>query len=139
EYLGFIIHIGDRIQGKKISHAGLPGKATALLMDILDTLNEWIDDIPLEDHDQRFGNKAFRVWMSRLNDKALELLDPLIPIEKARNEAMVYFVHSFGDGTRIDYGTGHEMAFVQFLCSLFRIGVFGDSDKEFVGLKLFQQ
>nr|ACO14645.1 Serine/threonine-protein phosphatase 2A regulatory subunit B [Caligus clemensi] len=138
EYLGFIIHIGDRIQNKKISNAGVPGKATSLLMDILSTLNEWIDEIPLEDQGQRFGNKSFRVWCARLKDRALDLLDPLIPIETARNEALVYFVHSFGDATRIDYGTGHEMSFIQFLCSLFRIGVFGDSDKEFVGLKLFQ-
>ena len=30
-------------------------------------------------------------------------------------EIQVYLVDSFGNPTRIDYGTGHEMAFVMFL------------------------
>ncbi|XP_040567102.1 serine/threonine-protein phosphatase 2A activator [Lepeophtheirus salmonis] len=139
EYLGFIIHIGDRIKNKKISQVDSPGKAVQVCINILQILSEWVDEIPLEEQSQRFGNKAFRIWCSRVKERSQELFGCLIPLESARNEVVLYFNHSFGDETRIDYGTGHEMAFVQFLCSLFRIGVFGDSDKEFVGLKLFQK
>ena len=42
-------------------------------------------------------------------------------------EIQVYLVESFGNSTRIDYGTGHEMAFVMFLASLFMVGAL---DKE---------
>ena len=42
-------------------------------------------------------------------------------------EIEVYLVESFGNSTRIDYGTGHEMAFVMFLASLFMVGAL---DKE---------
>ena len=42
--------------------------------------------------------------------------------ESIVEEIQVYLVDSFGNPTRIDYGTGHEMAFVMFLSSLFMIG-----------------
>ena len=42
-------------------------------------------------------------------------------------EIQVYLVESFGNSTRIDYGTGHEMSFVMFLASLFMVGAL---DKE---------
>ena len=50
---------------------------------------------------------------------------------------MPYLIDSFGNKTRIDYGTGHEMAFVMFLCALFKIGILKDSDRIAVGLKIF--
>ena len=43
----------------------------------------------------------------------------------------------FGNSTRIDYGSGHEISFLMFLCCLFKIGVFLDADKVPVGLKVF--
>lgn len=50
---------------------------------------------------------------------------------------MVYLLEGFGNSTRIDYGTGHEISFVMFLCCLFKIGFFTDSDKSSTGCKIF--
>ena len=44
-------------------------------------------------------------------------------------EVTVYLIESFGNPTRIDYGTGHEMAFVMFLSCLFMVGVL-DKDND---------
>ena len=44
-------------------------------------------------------------------------------------EIKVYLLDSFGNPTRIDYGTGHEMAFVMFLACCFKIGVL-DPEKD---------
>ena len=44
-------------------------------------------------------------------------------------EIEVYLVDSFGNPTRIDYGTGHEMAFVMFLSTLFMVGAL-DKDED---------
>ena len=49
--------------------------------------------------------------------------------ESIVEEIQVYLVDSFGNPTRIDYGTGHEMAFVMFLSSLFMIGAL-DREKD---------
>ena len=39
-------------------------------------------------------------------------------------ELVAYFTGSFGNASRIDYGTGHELAFLAFLCALHLLGYF---------------
>lgn len=58
---------------------------------------------------------------------------------RAIPELIVYLVEGFGNATRIDYGTGHEMAFLMFLCCLFKIGAFVPNDKQAVVLKVFNK
>lgn len=43
-------------------------------------------------------------------------------------ELAPYLEDSFGNPTRIDYGTGHEAAFVAFLYCLFRLGLVNEDD-----------
>ncbi|MCL4136989.1 UNVERIFIED_CONTAM: hypothetical protein GTU68_035702, partial [Idotea baltica] len=43
-------------------------------------------------------------------------------------EICPYLTESLGNSTRIDYGTGHELAFVMFLCSLHKIGALTKED-----------
>ena len=44
-------------------------------------------------------------------------------------ELLPYLMDSFGNSTRIDYGTGHEMAFVMLLCCLFRMEALQQTDR----------
>lgn len=46
-----------------------------------------------------------------------------VPFEEVLDEVAGYFSESFGNSTRIDYGTGHELAFIAFLACLFKCGV----------------
>ena len=58
----------------------------------------------------------------------------------ALKEAEVYFHDSFGNSTRIDYGTGHEMAFVMFLACLFSCQVLNiNQDVAATGLLVFSK
>ena len=89
----------------------------------------------------RFGNKAFQQWHARLKqdlpgdtaDAAFTsplplfssnllavLLVAILPEDKrmAALELAPYLEDSFGNSVRIDYGTGHEAAFVAFLFCL---------------------
>lgn len=43
-------------------------KASKKLIDMLDTMDTWIDEIPPIDQPQRFGNKAFRTWCGKLEE-----------------------------------------------------------------------
>jgi hypothetical protein len=45
-------------------------------------------------------------------------------INRIAIELCDYLFHSFGDIRRIDYGTGHELNFFCFLCSLHSLGLF---------------
>ena len=69
-------------------------------------------------HRERFGNKSFRdlhAWLPSL------VASLGIESEAEAEEVGGYLQASFGDAQRLDYGTGHETAFVLFLYCLFRI------------------
>lgn len=58
----------------------------------------------------------------------------------ALKEAEIYLHDSFGNSTRIDYGTGHEMAFVMFLACLFHSQVLHiNQDVAATGLLVFSK
>ena len=54
-------------------------------------------------------------------------------------EISYYLVESFGNDTRIDYGTGHEMSFAMFLMCLFKINALTKSDAKATAVKIFNQ
>lgn len=50
-----------------------------------------------------------------------------------------YLSESFGNAVRIDYGTGHELSFVFFLCGLFKAGILQERDNVACALSLFNE
>jgi serine/threonine-protein phosphatase 2A activator len=52
-------------------------------------------------------------------------------------ELVAYFNGGFGNSTRIEYGSGHELSFVAWLCCLSLIGVIKQEDYTAVILKIF--
>jgi len=67
------------------------------------------------------------------------LLETLLPTElsPAIKELAPYLTQSMGHGTRIDYGSGHELSFVAWLCCLEIIGFLHRTDHPAVVLKVF--
>lgn len=49
------------------------------IIDLLEILNKWIDEIPPLKQPQRYGNKAYRIWATRLVDVYINII---IVIEK---------------------------------------------------------
>jgi len=83
-------------------------------------MDQWLMEIPPEQQKQRFGNKAFRTWYDKLTENALPLMSEIIlpHLVGAEIELAEYFKESFGNKTRIDYGTGHEASFIAWLACL---------------------
>lgn len=52
-------------------------------------------------------------------------------------ELGTYLVGGFGNGTRIDYGSGHELSFFAFLCGITMLGGFAEEDYQAVVLRIF--
>ncbi|KIM71943.1 hypothetical protein PILCRDRAFT_27804, partial [Piloderma croceum F 1598] len=105
--------------------------AVTKIIQLLDTLDAWIDDIPPQPTPQRFGNLAFRTWGKRLHDTLPSLIQSILPQHiPAQTKSLLiqhlspYLLTSFGSFVRMDYGTGHELAFALFLCTLSLIRVF---------------
>ena len=75
-----------------------------------------------------------------LADRASDLLREFIPAEllqsrsidpegpPAEVELKAYFLGSWGSGQRLDYGTGHELNFLAFLASIWKLGGFPESE-----------
>lgn len=52
-------------------------------------------------------------------------------------ELNAYFKNAFGNGTRIDYGSGHELSFCAWLCALAMLKVFDREDFQALVLRVF--
>ena len=169
EFVGFVLYLNERVlpgcgradgsmqgpsmQAPSMQAPSTPSRAVAGMVRLLRTVAGYVDEVPPLDRSQapniRFGNPAFRTWMSRIRDvQTLKgLMHALLSLDgddnddddddddddderggdRARVAAVVrrkedvavelasYFVESFGNGTRIDYGTGHETCFVAML------------------------
>lgn len=141
ELIGFINAVSTCVQGKKIS-GDLPSQSAGVdqVLKVIEHLNRLVDDTPPIDQPQRFGNMAYRDWHRKMKETSRETLKPLLVAqvkEEALEELLVYYEDAFGNSTRIDYGTGHELAFLFLLCCLFKLGVLRREDQLAVGLKVF--
>eukprot|EP00010_Vexillifera_abyssalis_P005734 CAMPEP_0201562152 /NCGR_PEP_ID=MMETSP0173_2-20130828/79174_1 /ASSEMBLY_ACC=CAM_ASM_000268 /TAXON_ID=218659 /ORGANISM="Vexillifera sp., Strain DIVA3 564/2" /LENGTH=261 /DNA_ID=CAMNT_0047976693 /DNA_START=798 /DNA_END=1583 /DNA_ORIENTATION=+ len=93
----------------------------------------------------RYGNQAFRVWFEKLEQLAPSLMKDILKdsifegCDGLVQELSSYWVDSFGNQSRIDYGTGHETTFIAFLFCLQRIGLILPEYFEYVVLGLFHE
>ncbi|KAG9300629.1 hypothetical protein G9A89_005229 [Geosiphon pyriformis] len=135
----FIQNLNQSVVNKKISDKFFVSETAQKIVDSLNSISAWVDEIPPLPTPQRFGNKAFRDWIARLEQNAKTIHEKILPPEwhKANIELVPYFVGSFGHGTRIDYGSGHELSFVAWLCCLNEIGIFGQMDHTALVLRVF--
>jgi len=141
EYLGFILAIGQAVAGRKVTEQPELSAAGLRLLALLAELRASLASHPAEEMAARYGNPAFRGWFSQLEREAERRMRDILPdsavLAAAAHELAPYLVDSFGNQTRIDYGTGHEMSFVMFLCALFKVGVLEEGDQAGVGLTVF--
>ena len=95
------------------------------LLQLLTELECIADQTPPTEHRTRYGNPAFRTWMATMEEAAPRLLEPLTQEvsegagQSARDclpELQSYLVDSFGNATRIDYGTGAAVEGAGMVC-----------------------
>ncbi|KAG7196659.1 hypothetical protein KM043_015996 [Ampulex compressa] len=141
EYLGFILALNEAVQGKALNVKCSETPVITNIIKMLEKFDDWITQIPPTEQPQRFGNKSFRTWHERLQQNGIKELQQVLPegLHRAVPEIVEYLYESFGNPTRIDYGTGHEMTFLMFLCCMFKIGAFKEADKVAVVVKVFNR
>ena len=107
----------------------------------LDELTAAVADVPLEKSQPgRFGNVAFRTWLTRAQVASRAFLSGALNLSAPHAaELQAYVDESFGNKTRIDYGTGHELNFVAFLCCLSKLGLLGRSDARAIVVLVFNR
>ena len=135
---------------------------------MLSTLSSWVSLFPPLQQPMRYGNRAFRQWHQKVGSAVEGLVrdllqpfyedsspppptsssssssssssTPLAPLslDDAVSDLTPYLSDSFGNGTRIDYGTGHETNFAIFLLLLRKLGpLAGPKNLQGIGLTIF--
>lgn len=148
-----MLRLNNAVKNKKRSAVSRSDVSTAVrrTLEMLEKLEQWVQDIPPVKQPSRFGNSAFRTWHSRLKDRALMLMGPIveavgegeytrktgISMETVIEEVAEYLKTSFGNETRIDYGSGHEAHFLVLMYCLWKAGVYTEEDDEDLVLLVF--
>ncbi|KAJ5495694.1 Serine/threonine-protein phosphatase 2A activator 1 [Penicillium diatomitis] len=107
---------------------------------LLSKLEDLVQEVPPDTGPRRFGNVSFRKWHDTLASRASALLRECLPADlldrpssspsgvTAEAELTAYFMGSWGSSQRLDYGTGHELSFLAFLGSIWKLNGFPQSE-----------
>lgn len=137
-FLGFVASLCQSVRGRKISDPCHLSPTLSAILAILDTLIDFIDSIPPLQQSSRYGNYAYRSWHDRMLASSEEFMIRIGDAAAAATiELAPYFSDSFGNYSRIDYGTGHETNFMAWLYCLARLGVIREQDYQSVVCRVF--
>ncbi|XP_027198309.1 serine/threonine-protein phosphatase 2A activator-like [Dermatophagoides pteronyssinus] len=147
DYLNFIKLLNEFAKGvhnrKFQSRDEVNDEYLCNVIRLLDNLGELCDQIePInDDKNQRFGNKAYRIWFDEMLSNIRNELVNIFGHEYG-SELSYYLADSFGNKVRIDYGTGHEMCFIIFLMGIYKLVLIPNalekSDGETLSRQIFQ-
>jgi serine/threonine-protein phosphatase 2A activator len=138
--LAFVFGLTDSVIDTPVS-AIRDSDLSPALKTILSTLNK-VEDVvnrspPEEQGDSRFGNKGFRDFLDLAAKEHTGWHVQLGVPNEAILEVSTYFLQSFGNRTRIDYGSGHELNFMLWLLCLYQLNIIKPSDFRPLVLKVF--
>lgn len=127
----------DLVQAWELRNPAVVFSTTVMnLGTLLARLDDMIEEAPPNSGPRRFGNISFRKWYGLLEDRSDKLLEEYLPSQvlkpgsmlakgkRACDELRSYLLASFGNAQRLDYGTGHEVAFLAFLGAIWKLGGF---------------
>ncbi|GHJ87726.1 hypothetical protein NliqN6_4128 [Naganishia liquefaciens] len=139
----FVEELNTSIVGKKLSDGRADSSVVSAILEILDEVEKIVQDTPPVDNAaSRFGNPAFKTFYDKVVERSEGLHERLVDAGflKDKNvipELCVYFNESWGNRTRIDYGSGMELNFLCWLLCLRKLGVLSEADNQAIVLKVF--
>lgn len=141
DLIEFIVDLQNSVEGLTNQAQVHEGDAVKELVKVLDNVIGIIDKHPVvkEKDISRFGKSEFRDFYDDLKEQAPTILSKVVPEEKsgATVELARYFLESWGDRTRIDYGLGHELNFLCFFYCLFKLNIITKGDFPALVIKVF--
>lgn len=137
----FIFTLSESIRDTSISQVKERRQDPVIdtLLHILDQAEDTINQCPAEDTGSRFGNPAFRTFLDTIEKQLPKWHKEELKLENdaAIDEVQTYLQHSFGNWTRIDYGSGHELNFMLWLLCLNRLHILPDTTFPHLALIVF--
>ncbi|CAG8552068.1 2741_t:CDS:2 [Funneliformis caledonium] len=140
EFIGFIERLNNSVKGLSLTTECFISPTLSKMLEILDQMNAYCEEIPpVQNEKSRFGNPAFRDFYDRVVNNAEELHENFSLPSAAIKEVSRYFMESWGNRKRIDYGTGHEANFMAWLLCFEKLGLIGSDDYASIILRVFQK
>eukprot|EP00477_Mikrocytos_mackini_P000907 GAHX01000974.1.p1 GENE.GAHX01000974.1~~GAHX01000974.1.p1 ORF type:complete len:299 (+),score=48.30 GAHX01000974.1:88-984(+) len=140
----FVDNISNGIKSKALDSEPINNK-------FLNELNLFITEVrgdaesfdkteTLQDN-KRFGNPHFRDWLTKIKIKIHAYNEKTVPGVENKEDVVCeltdYFLDSFGERMRLDYGTGHELSFILYLLANEKLGLISSTNDSFDILKTF--
>ncbi|EGP91181.1 unnamed protein product [Zymoseptoria tritici ST99CH_1A5] len=121
--ISFVFHLSDSVRDTTISSIqkseAARDPAIVALLAVLDDADRLVKECPPLDTGSRFGNPAFRDFLTAVDNAKPQWHTQLgVTDTAAQQEISTYLSQSFGNGSRIDYGSGHELNFLLWLLCL---------------------
>jgi len=137
DILSFVKLCADAVVGKTVSEYETDTSCPVMVrfVEWMADLRGLVDSTPPLKQPMRFGNKAFRLWHAQVVEKEIpRFLSQLggsssNPLQDdAAAELGAYLAGAFGNETRIDYGTGHELFILIFFQCLVKLELVSTQD-----------
>ncbi|KAI1779941.1 Phosphotyrosyl phosphatase activator [Hypoxylon cercidicola] len=140
--LAFVFSLSDAVIDTPISNIKSDddcSPAVKSILSILDEAEALVQATPPDDSEgSRFGNKIFRTFLDKAKAASPAWHQKLgLTSQEAIAEVETYLNHSFGNRTRIDYGSGHELNFIIWLLCLYQLRILDKADFKALVLKVF--
>ncbi|XP_017037504.1 serine/threonine-protein phosphatase 2A activator [Drosophila kikkawai] len=127
--ISYLNDVSTEVQGV-LSSASFPvSENIRRLTTIFDKLDEIVTSSPpafqvvdtMASASLDLGNKGYRRFSRIMLRDIYQILEEALPVNKCSyvNELGQYLSGAFGSSTKIEYGTGHELSFLFFMCGLF--------------------
>ncbi|KAI1082816.1 Phosphotyrosyl phosphatase activator [Whalleya microplaca] len=139
--VAFVFGLSDAVVDTPISAVSDDDCSPAIksILSILDEAEALVLSTPPEDSEgSRFGNKVFRTFLDKAKAASSSWNQKLgLSSQETISEVETYLNQSFGNRTRIDYGSGHELNFIIWLLCLYQLKIIAKTDFKPLVLKVF--
>ncbi|KAK4241806.1 hypothetical protein C8A03DRAFT_11948 [Achaetomium macrosporum] len=147
--LSFIFGLSESVLDRPISSVKDTDLSPTVrsILSILEEIETLCRDSPPDDQGgSRFGNKAFRVFLDKVKQRSPIWHTTLFKLpdsssscsaSAAAAELSAYLMQSFGNRSRIDYGSGHELNFFMWLLCLHQLSLLERADFPALVLRVF--
>ncbi|KAJ8083456.1 Serine/threonine-protein phosphatase 2A activator 2 [Marasmius tenuissimus] len=135
----FVETLNQAVVGAKLGDPCEESDGVKAILGILARVEEIVKDTPaVENSASRFGNPAFRTFYDRVQEVSSNLHEtiPGLPLDSIQ-ELSIYFNESWGNRSRIDYGSGMELNFLCWMICLEHLGVLKESDHKALVMRVF--
>ncbi|EEQ38821.1 Phosphotyrosyl phosphate activator (PTPA) family protein [Clavispora lusitaniae] len=137
--LSFVQDLQDSVFGVANDAKVAVSAPVASIAAAIDRVDQIIDANPVvrDKNVSRFGKPEFRGFYDQVSAEAPSLMAAVAPDHA--EELGCYFAESWGDRTRIDYGSGHELNLLCLFYCLKEIGVLKPSDYQALIIVVFNK